>query len=84
MDFSRPADYQMKTKESEKRNKNQDLAWELKTKLWSINVTVIPIIVGALGTVFKNLKKDIGGTGDQRKSRVLVKAARILKRIKET
>ena len=29
-----------------------DLAWELKT-LWNMKVTVIPMVIGALGTVSK-------------------------------
>ena len=41
-------------KESEKMDKYQDLARELK-KLWNMKVTVIPIIIGALSTVSKRL-----------------------------
>ena len=33
-----------------------DLARELK-KLWNMKVIMIPIVVGALGTVFKGLEK---------------------------
>ena len=43
-------------KKSEIMDKYLDLAWELKM-LWNMKVTVIPIIVGALGTVPKNLEK---------------------------
>ena len=40
-------------KESEKMNKFLDLARELK-KLWDMRVTVIPNVVGALGTTLKS------------------------------
>ena len=48
----------MKTKESETVNKFLDLAREL-TKLWNINVTVIPLVVCALGTFPKGLVKKL-------------------------
>ena len=41
-------------KESEKNDKYLDLARELK-KQWNMKVTVIPIVIGALGTVTKGL-----------------------------
>ena len=45
----------VKLKENEKKKKkNLDLARELK-KLRNINVTVIPIVIGAFGTVAKGL-----------------------------
>ena len=46
------ADYRVKLKESEKRDKYLDLARELK-KTVNMKVTVIPIVSGALGTVTK-------------------------------
>ena len=42
----------MKLKEYEKRDKYLDLARELK-KLWNMKVTIIPIVIGAFGTVTK-------------------------------
>ena len=50
MDFAVPADYRVKLKESKKKDKYQDLARELK-KLWKMKVTIIPIAIGALGTI---------------------------------
>ena len=41
-------------KECEKRDKYMDLAWELK-KLWNMKVTIIPLVIGALGTVTEGL-----------------------------
>ena len=40
----------MKIRQKEKRDKNLDLARELKKKLWNMKVTVIPVIIGMLGT----------------------------------
>ena len=48
------ADHSVKLNECEKRNKYLDLARELKN-LWNMKVTVIPIVIGALGTVTKEL-----------------------------
>ena len=50
------AGHSLKTKESEKLEKRQDIAQELR-KLWSIAVMVVFIITSALGTVPKNKKK---------------------------
>ena len=36
---------------------NLDLAWELK-ELWNVKVTIIPRVIGAVGTVNKGLLKD--------------------------
>ena len=52
MDFAVPVDHRVKLKESEKRDKYLDVARELK-KLWNMKVTIIPIVIGALGTVTK-------------------------------
>ena len=34
------------------------LTWELK-KMWNMKVTIIPLVIGALGTVTKGLKKEL-------------------------
>ena len=47
----------VKLKESEKKDKYQDLTWELK-KLLNMKVTVIPFVVAAPGTVTKGLLTD--------------------------
>ena len=54
VEFAVPADYRVKLKECENRDKYFELARELK-KLWNIKVTIIPIVIGALGTVTKTL-----------------------------
>ena len=42
----------MKLKECKKKDKYLDIARELK-KLWNMKVTIIPIVIGAFGTVIK-------------------------------
>ena len=56
MDFVVPADYRIKIQESENMAKYLDLARELK-KLWKTRVTVILLVVGALGMVPKGSEK---------------------------
>ena len=50
--FAVLVDHRIKINESEKIDKGLGLARELK-KLWNIKVTVIPTVIGALGTVTK-------------------------------
>ena len=57
MDFTVPANHREKLKESKKKDKYLDLAWDLKKKQWKIKVMVIPIVIGTLGTVSKGLVK---------------------------
>ena len=54
MDFAVPVDHRIKLNESEKTDKYLDLARKLKT-LWDMKVSVIPIVIGFLGTVIKGL-----------------------------
>ena len=58
VDFAVPADHRIKLKECEKSDKYLDLAKELK-KLWNMKVTIIPIVIGAFGTVTKWLSKGL-------------------------
>ena len=55
MDFAVLDDYGVKLKLSEKKNKLLDLARELKKKLLNLKVTIIPIVIGVLGTITKRL-----------------------------
>ena len=52
IDFASPADHWVKRKENEKKDEIIDLAKGLK-KVWNMKVTVIPIVIGPLGTVTK-------------------------------
>ena len=58
VDFAVPADHRIKLKECERRDKYLDLARELK-KLWNMKMTIIPIVIGAFGTVTKGLLKGL-------------------------
>ena len=51
-ELSKLSDHRIKLKECEKKDKYLDLASELK-KLWNMKVTIVPIVIGALGTVTK-------------------------------
>ena len=71
-----------------KRDKYLDLARELK-KLWNMKVAIMPIVIGALGTVTKGLApglEDLETTGrvETVQTTALLKSARILRRIPET
>ena len=52
--FAVPTDHKVKLKECENKDKYLDLAGELK-KLRNKKVTIIPIVIGALGSVTKKL-----------------------------
>ena len=88
VDFAVPADHRIKLKESEKRDKYLDFARELK-KLWNMKVTIIPIVIGAFGTVTKGLLKgledlEVGGRVETIQTTALLKTAKILRRVLET
>ena len=77
-----------KPKKSKKRNKYQHLARELK-KLWNMNMTVIPIVIGALRTITKGLVHglevlEMGGQVDTIPTTALLRSATILRRVLET
>ena len=59
VDLAVPADHRIKLKECEKRDKYLDLAREFKKNLWNMQVTIIPIVIGAFGTVTKGLLKGL-------------------------
>ena len=57
VNFVVPAEHRVKIKESEKKEKYLDLARKLK-RLWKMRVMVTPIVIGALETVPRGLKKE--------------------------
>ena len=64
-----------------------DLARDLK-KLWNMKVTIIPIVIGAFGTVTKGLLKaledlKVGGRVETIQTTALLKTARILRSVLE-
>ena len=92
VDFAVPADHRINLKESEKKDKYLDLARELKkkkTKLWNMKVTIVPIVIGALGTVTKGFLKgledlEVSGRVETIQTTALLRTARILRRVLET
>ena len=56
VDYAVLADHRIKLKDCEKKDKYLDIARELK-KLWNMQVTIIPLVVGAFGTITKGLLK---------------------------
>ena len=74
-------------KESKKIDKYLDLARELK-KLWNMKVTMILVVIRALGTVFKDKKRQDKLEIKERMKTIwttaLLRVARILRRVLET
>ena len=88
VDFAVPVDHRINLKESEKKDKYLDLAREIK-KLRNMKVTIVPIVIGALGTVTKGLLKslddlEIGGRVETIQTTALLRTARILRRVLAT
>ena len=86
--FAVPANYRIKLKKCEKKDKYLELARELK-KLWKMKVTIIPIVIGALGTVTKGLLKgreelEVGGRVETIQTTASLRTARIVRRVLET
>ena len=88
VDFAVPVDHRIKLKECEKKDKYLDLARELK-KLWNMKVSIVPIVIGAFGTVTERLLKgledlEVGRRVENIQTTALLKRARILRRVLET
>ena len=89
VDIALPADYRIKLKECEKKDKYLDFARELKkNNVWNMKVTIMPIVIGAFSMVPKGLLKgledmEVGGRVESIQT-TLLKTARILKRVMVT
>ena len=86
--FSVPADHRINLKECAKKDKYLDLARELK-RLGNMKVMIVPIVIGAFGTITKGLLKGLedleaGGRVETIQMTVLLRTARILRRVLET
>ena len=82
---ARRPDFIIINKEREKKEKYLDLTRELK-KLWNLKVTIVPIVIGAFGTITKGLLKgpgdlEVGGRVETIQTTALL---RILRRVLET
>ena len=78
MSRDHPGGPSVKIKENENRDKYLDLSRALR-KLWNISVTVIPKILGALGTIPKDLVKEleeleIGGEAETTQTTALLRS----------
>ena len=83
-----PTDHRINLKECEKKDKYLNLARELK-KQWNRKVTILPIKIGAFGTITKGLVKgledlEVGGRVETIQMTALLRTARILRRVLET
>ena len=72
----------------EKKDKYLGLARELKN-LWNMKVTIVPIVIGAFGTITKRLLNgledlEVGGRVETIQMTALLRTARILRRVLET
>ena len=82
IDFAIPYDTRLDNKEVEKIEKYLDLAGKLK-KVWNMKVTVVPLVVEALGTPAKALEKKLKNIGIEIKitklhKTILIYTSRIL------
>ena len=82
-----PGDAGIVEKEKEKDEKYQDLRREVP-RLWNVKAKVVPIVVGALGTVAPNLSKHLDAIGVTTRMKLLQKSAllgtaRLLRRVLE-
>ena len=87
VDFAVPADHWINLKESEKKDKYLDLAGELK-KLWNMKIMIVPIVIGAFGTITKGLLKGLEDLEVSRRvetiqTTALLRMARILRWVLE-
>ena len=87
IDIACPGDNKVAEKEDEKIDKYRDLAREV-SKLWNVKVAIIPLVIGALGTVPTMLESRIKEIGisiktAQIQKTVLIGTARILRKVLE-
>ena len=62
IDIAVPGDHNVQQKEMERKTKYDDLRIEI-ARLWNKEVSVIPIVVGTLGMLIANLKKNLKELG---------------------
>ena len=88
IDVAVPWDSRVEDKEREKKEKYQDLRLELR-RLWDMPVEIVPIVIGALGTIPKALRRNMDELeaevppGLMQKS-VLLETAHIIRRVMDS
>ena len=86
LDIAVPNDNRVCMKEQEEVEKYQELRWEI-SRMWNMKkVTVIPMVIGALGTVSKRIQSWIKKIGvevrtEQLQKTALLGTARILRKV---
>ena len=86
VDFTVPAYHSKKLKEMETKVTYLNLVLELK-KLWNMKVTIIPIVIDAVGIIIKGLIKgleefEIRGRVETMETTTLLRSVRILRNLK--
>ena len=61
-DITLPVDHNINTKKLEKITKYEGLRLQVQS-LWNVKATVIPFVIGALGTICDNLEKHLRAIG---------------------
>ena len=74
VDIAVPGDSNVLQKETEKYEKYQDLAREIK-RIWKSRTKVVPVVVGALGSVSKKLAGQLEQLGIKDRTRTMQKSA---------
>ena len=87
IDFAVPGDVRIAEKEMEKIEKYDELKREVE-RLWKVKAKVIPIVLGALGTVTRNLSNYIKEIGVKTQIKLIQKSvllgtARVLRKVLE-
>ena len=87
IDVAIPENRRVRAKEDKKIEKYQDLAREIR-KMWGVRTKVIPIVVGALGTIPLRLKQNLRTIGvdtsiELIQRSVVLGSARILTKVLE-
>ena len=74
VDIAVPGDSNILQKETEKCEKHQDLAREIQ-RIWKSRTKVVPVVVGALGSVSKKLAGHLEQLGIKNRTRTMQKSA---------
>ena len=87
IDIAVPGDVRVERKQDEKIEKYRDLCRELG-RLWEVRCSVVPVVVGALGTIPRRLSSylallDINLSVETIQKAAILGTARILRRVLE-
>ena len=85
IDMSIPPDRNIALKEMDKKSKYKDLELEIQ-RMWQMKSEVIPVVVGALGTIKKGMVENIKrvsarATATETQKISMLRSARILRKV---